>query len=171
MNTIDQMSQLKDILYLTDFPPASRQALPFATTIARHHNATVRSLHVVVANRGNCSASKASAERIDAERETVQSAMCRLDSEAAGMTHQTKVVVRDEKSIWSAVEEALECYHSNLIVVGTHGRPNSATSWSGSTAELMLRHSTVPVLTVGPRVSCGISQDDCFHRLLYATKL
>jgi universal stress protein A len=95
--------------------------------------------------------------------------MQRLDSEIQDVAHQAKVVVRPEDGIWPAVEEAVRDYNTNLIVLGTHGRVGSAKHWLGSIAEEIFRRCTVPVLTIGPSVHLVTSEDDRFHRILFAT--
>ena len=53
---------------------------------------------------------------------------------------------------------ATEVFHyakkvgAGLIVAGTHGRKGLARTLLGSTCEQLLRHSDIPLLTVGPAV-------------------
>jgi nucleotide-binding universal stress UspA family protein len=54
-----------------------------------------------------------------------------------------------------AAECLLQCARekkSDLIVVGTHGRGGLGKIILGSVAEKVFRHSTVPVLTIGPNI-------------------
>jgi nucleotide-binding universal stress UspA family protein len=44
------------------------------------------------------------------------------------------------------------CDHADLIVVGTHGRGSFGKLFLGSVAEKIFRHSSVPVLTIGPNL-------------------
>lgn len=161
---------LKEILYLTDFSLPSKRALPFAVALARHHDAIIRALHVLVANRHDCSNPALKADLVRADTEIALTQMQALDSAIEDVTHQAKLVVQQEEGIWPAVEEALRAYSTDLIVVGTHGRIGSAKQWFGSVAEEILRRSIVPVLTIGPCVSCRpFNNDDRAHRLLFAT--
>ena len=154
---------------MTDFSLASEQALPFAMALARHYGGKIRALHVIAATRANCSNACTGDELVRTEMKAATTEMHRLDSEMYGTAHYAKLLVREEKGIWPAVEEVLSAYHGDLIVVGTHGRNGAAKNWFGSTAEEVFRRSTVPVLTVGPHVSCDIPGDDRFHRVLFAT--
>jgi nucleotide-binding universal stress UspA family protein len=52
----------------------------------------------------------------------------------------------------------LECAHNkhaDLIVVGTHGRSGIGKVLMGSVAERIFRHSSVPVMTIGPHMHQG----------------
>ena len=48
--------------------------------------------------------------------------------------------------------ECASCDHADLMVVGTHGRGGFAKVFLGSVAEKVFRHSSVPVLTIGPNL-------------------
>jgi nucleotide-binding universal stress UspA family protein len=45
----------------------------------------------------------------------------------------------------------------NLIVMGTHGLTGATRVFLGSTTEKVLRHAHVPVLTIPPTRSAGLS--------------
>jgi nucleotide-binding universal stress UspA family protein len=58
-----------------------------------------------------------------------------------------------------------------LLVVGTQGRGTLARGVIGSVAEAILRSSTCPVLTVGPKVDLSRCERISFRRILFASDL
>jgi nucleotide-binding universal stress UspA family protein len=56
---------------------------------------------------------------------------------------------------WPQILEAIGAYDIDLVVMGTHGRQGLPRFLVGSVAEHIVRMSTVPVLTVGPRDGAG----------------
>jgi len=49
---------------------------------------------------------------------------------------------------WHEIRAAIEATHSDLVVMGTHGRHGVSHALLGSVAEKVVRTSPVPVLTV-----------------------
>ena len=67
----------------------------------------------------------------------------------------------------ATVLSAIESTHSNLVVMGTHGRPWYQRTFLGSTAEAVLRASAVPVLVV--HNNADSLPPPRLHRILLAT--
>ena len=80
---------IKNILFLTDFSEPSEVALPFATSIARGYGAKVYALHVFTPDPNVCGAPAKLA--IAAIETGEQSAKSRIDSQLAGLDHETIV--------------------------------------------------------------------------------
>lgn len=66
-------------------------------------------------------------------------------SKNAGVTFDTHVAIGNPKFDIMNLARTL---HVDYIVVGTHGRTGLSHTIMGSTAEYIVRHSTVPVLVV-----------------------
>lgn len=158
--------QLKNILYTTDFSPAAEAAIPYAAEITKRYGARLFALHVrpPLVNPMLPPASWHSsleAARIETERQ--RSAL--LDA----FPGLRPLVLIEEGDIRPLLEAAVEEHKIDLIVLGTRGRSGLGKFFLGSIAEDIFRHSTCPVLTVGPHASEGPSQDGRVRKILYAT--
>jgi len=160
-----ELIQLKNILYPTDFSEPSELALPFATALARRYDATIHALHVLTPIV--TPESGMSGIAVQAEVESASSFMHQLDSQLAGVEHQT--TVENALSVWEAVEHAIGEQAIDLIVIGTHGRTGVPRLLLGSVAEEVFRRSPCPVMTVGPAVRTSTHTGGRFRRILFAT--
>ena len=156
---------IKNILFLTDFSEPSEVALPFATSIARGYGASVYALHVFTPDPNVCGAPAKLA--IAAIETGEQSAKSRIDSQLAGLEHET--IVDWSVDLWEAVQRTINENNIDLIVMGTHGRTGADKFFMGSVAEEIFRRSPVPVLTIGPHVRSSVHAGGRFHRILFPT--
>ncbi|MGB9243782.1 MAG: universal stress protein [Candidatus Acidiferrales bacterium] len=156
---------IKNILFLTDFSEPSEVALPFATSIARGYGARVYALHVFTPDPNVCGAPAKLA--IAAIETGEQTAKARIDSQLAGLEHET--IVDWSIDLWDAVQKTIQEKHIDLIVMGTHGRTGADKFFMGSVAEEIFRRSPVPVLTIGPDVRSSVHTGGRFHRVLFPT--
>jgi len=158
--------ELKNVLLLTDFSEPSESALRFAATIARQYGAELHALHVLVPRPLLYTSPEAMAG-IAAMEEAAACEMQRVDSQLAGVSHETTTMRAPD--VWTAVEQAVAASNADLLVLGTHGRTGLQKLMLGSVAEEVFRKATVPVLTIGPHVRGGAHGGGRFHRVLYAT--
>lgn len=169
MNTIGAGARLvfKNILYLTDFSEPSEDAIPFAVAIAREYGAKLHALHVLTpVPLANVSPEFAAAA-IEAIEEGAQAGMQRLDSQLAGVAHET-ILARGD-TVWPSVQQILADRDIDLVILGTHGRTGAMKLLLGSVAEEIFRRVSIPVLTIGPSVRNGTHNGGRFHRVLYTT--
>jgi nucleotide-binding universal stress UspA family protein len=166
--------KLKNILFLTDFSQPSEAALPFALSVATAYHSAICALHVItpVVHGAYSSASvyatpELVANATAAAEESAHEEMRRLDSQMAGLQHDS-ITVRDI-AVWPAVERVLQEREFDLMVLGTHGRTGPLKLLMGSVAEEIFRRSPIPVLTIGPHVRGGTHGGGRFRRLLFAT--
>ena len=156
---------IKNILFLTDFSEPSEVALPFATSIARGYGARVYALHVFIPDPNVCGApSKLAIAAIETREQT---AKARIDSQLAGLEHET--IVDWSVDLWNAVQKMIKENDIDLIVMGTHRRTGVDKFFMGSVAEEIFRRSPVPVLTIGPHVRSSVHAGGRFHRILFPT--
>ncbi|HTZ74230.1 MAG TPA: universal stress protein [Candidatus Aquilonibacter sp.] len=169
MTTIDAATEiaLKNILFLTDFSEPSEDAVPFVTSIARGYAAGVYALHVFMPCLYIYTPPGVSPATIGVEEEYVKTSMQRLDSQLAGLRHET--IVHRSLEVWPAVRDAIREHEIDLIVLGTHGRTGAERLLLGSVAEEIFRRSPVPVLTIGPDARTGMHAAGHFRRVLFAT--
>ncbi len=158
---------LKNILFLTDFSEPSEAALPFAVAMAREYGATIHALHVLTPAAYSNSRPEVCFVAMEAEEETAQSEIERVDAKLTGLAHESMVV--RGFAVWPTLEQAMENCSADLIVLGTHGRTGAQKFLLGSVAEEIFRRSSVPVLTIGPQVPSGAHNGAKFHRVLFAT--
>jgi nucleotide-binding universal stress UspA family protein len=169
MRTIETgaLVKVKNILFLTDFSKASEVALPFAITCGRGYGAKVHALHILMPAPYVCTTPGLTVAAIEAEEENAQVEMQRVESQLAGLQHET--VVARGFEVWPAVQQAIQDDDVDLIVLGTHGRTGAEKLLLGSVAEEIFRRSPVPVLTIGPGVRSSAHNGARFHRVLFAT--
>ncbi len=159
--------KVKNILFLTDFSKASEAALPFAITCGRGYGAKVHALHILMPAPYVYTTPALTAAAIEAEEENAQAQMQLVESQLAGLQHET--VVARGFEVWPAVQQAIQDDDVDLIVLGTHGRTGAEKLLLGSVAEEIFRRSPVPVLTIGPGVRSSAHNGARFHRVLFAT--
>jgi nucleotide-binding universal stress UspA family protein len=169
METLDSGTRftLRNILYLTDFSEPSETSLPFATAIARNYGANIHALHVLISRPRICATQTSVGFLRDAGEESAKAAMQRLESQLAGVPHDTFLAWGI--GVWPTVEQAIKDHNIDLIVLGTHALAGAQEFLLGSVADEIFRHSPVPVLTIGPNVRGGLRNGACFHNVLFAT--
>lgn len=158
--------RFKNILFATDFSEYSRQALPYATELARRFDSTLRLCHVVTPSQLMVAAPETAPFLYEAERN--QGAddlrnMARLP-EFGGLKVKTVLLsgmLEDE--LMRAIDEN----QIDLIVLGTHGRTGVSRLLLGSVAEETCRIAKCPVLTVGPDIVLPYKAQ--FRRILVPT--
>jgi len=158
--------ELKNILFATDFSPASDVAVPYASALAKHYGAKIYALHVrpPIVNPMTPPVTWKGLEEA-ASREAEQYKQNILKS-FAGL--QPEILI-NEGDLWSNIEAIMKEVEIDLIVMGTRGRSGVARFVLGSTAERIFRQAACPVLTVGPHSSVGSKPNGEFSHILFAT--
>jgi nucleotide-binding universal stress UspA family protein len=164
MGTIEAGTRIsfKNVLYLTDFSKSSTGALPFVVGIARKYGARVHALHVLIPP-----IPEAYHDAVEADRKLADAEMAKVNPELAGVSHDTAVV--SGAALWPEVAAFIRDQQVDLIVLGTHGRTGVPKLLLGSFAEEIFRHSSVPVLTIGPDVPRHVHPSPGFRSVLFAT--
>ena len=143
---------LRDVLFATDLSPASLGALPAAAELASRLGGGLTAMHVLEEPRlsiGNFE---------DVFGVGVEEMQQRLENRARrAIREQVKPELPEELELHvkilggeadeEIVREAERGTH-DLIVMATQGRSNLGEALLGSTAERVVRSSTIPVLTV-----------------------
>jgi nucleotide-binding universal stress UspA family protein len=135
--------RLDNVLVATDFSPASKQAVLYATAIARRHSSKLFVAHVV--------SSRSESARMDGWR-AGQAEMTELL--IANRLHgiQNELIVKSG-DIWPVLSQLIAEKGIDLIIVGTRGRTGLRKYILGSVAENIFRQAPGPVLTVGPNTA------------------
>lgn len=143
---------MNQVLYATDFSPASLAAWPAARELTRVLGAELVVLHAVPPLTGppeGYFAADIFSRYWEGAREEAEAQIAKLVAEA--QRENLKVRSRVDKGraadqiLQAAVEE-----QAGLVVVGTAGRSGLQQVFIGSVADEVLRRAPCPVLTVGP---------------------
>ncbi|HEY7423005.1 MAG TPA: universal stress protein [Gemmataceae bacterium] len=159
------------ILYPTDFSEHSEFAFRVASALARDYNARLILLHVIspsmaiYGGRPVPAMTSAGAEEAKECLRKMERSHWRLPCSAAFLVEEVKESLRkmEERTHHIRVEalvlegdpadmilRAAEETHSDVIVMGTHGRTALSRLLLGSVAESVLRKASCPVLTAKP---------------------
>ncbi len=158
--------EIKNILFPTDFSPAGDAAIPYATELAKRFGAKICALHIrpPVINPMTYPATwvpleQAAKEEADAQKKLLQGSFLGIKPE----------IMIEEGDFWQNLETAVAKHHTDLIVLGTHGRSGAGKLLLGSKAEEIFRRASCAVLTVGPHVQAKSPRGGEFTEILYAT--
>jgi nucleotide-binding universal stress UspA family protein len=159
-------TQIKNILFATDFSPAATAAIPYAREIARHFGADLHALHV----RPPIVSPVTSPFSWAVEREAAQVADHEHRTALLGAFAEIRTeVLIEEGDIQSSLTSAIHKDLIDLVVIGTRGRSGLGKLLLGSVAEEIFREVSCPVLTVGPHSPSSPAPDGRFREILYAT--
>lgn len=159
------------ILLPTDFSEASRQAIPYATAMAREFGAAITLVYVVPthlpAEFGHLGL-VLEAKRLAAEAKRALEEF-RQRELPAELPVDTLLL---EGGPPVQIGNAARTVEADLTVLSTHGYSGFKHAWMGSTAERVVRHAPCPVMSI----RCGAVPmrfpDDgrfCFKRILVPT--
>ena len=162
---IQDKAKFANILYLTDFSPCSEAALPFAARWARESGGKLHVVHVLTPESYVYTEPSLMGVACKAAEDHARAVVQRIDSGLKDLQHEARV--ERAVGVWPFVEQAIESDDVDLVVVGTRGRTGAKKLLLGSVAEEIFRRSTVPVLTIGPKVQSHAS----LQCVLYATDL
>jgi len=141
--------RFKNILYATDFSPASQLAMRYVVPLAHRYGSQIFVLHVIP--EADVSTEAHGLKPVEAEdRETIAS-MVKLEPRLKGVPHEFMV---RKGHMWAETARIIEEKTISLVLMGTHGRSGARKVIMGSVAEEIFRKAPCPVLTVGPNV-CG----------------
>jgi len=157
--------KLQNILFATDFSPASNSALPYAVGLARMFGGRLFAIHVMEpANYALPPETWQSTDEI--LKLEAQELRDRLEREVPRSSTQ---LLQGEGGLWPSLAELVKENEIDLIVVGTRGRTGIGKMLLGSHAEELLRSAACPVLTVGPHVPSKNQPRGKFASILLAT--
>ena len=148
------------VLVCLDGTSVAEQMLPYAAEISRRFSsATVILIQVVQIPSSLAAASAQGAESIIEEemRRLAHESGQYLEAHAATLRETGLQVetVTIEGSPGDAIVEYASDNKIDLIAIATHGRKNIGRLVFGSVADHVLRHTTIPVLSVTPRECKG----------------
>jgi len=152
-----------NILFATDFSKRSNEALPFALSISHKYGSRVFAVHVIAPPPlENFPTMEVQALAAQAVRE----AHDRAKALAPRLAHTPHEILLRRGDIWEEFSAIAKDKKIDLIVLSTHGRTGVSKLLLGSVSERIFRHSSCPVLTVGPNVSAEPGSVADVHTIL-----
>ncbi len=142
----------RHILAAVDGSTTSNLALQEAIRLAKDQKAELRLVHVVDETPAYVEAPYQVAEYQKASRQAGQKVLmtCAAAVQEAGISADTKLafIETPDQRIYDAIEDEVEHWPADLVVIGTHGRHGFRRLLLGSVAEGVIRVATKPVLLV-----------------------
>jgi universal stress protein A len=144
------------ILVGFDFSTASQKGLAWAADLQQTlHGKPLQVVYVVNPMPGALAA-EAPAMAVVSPADIAEFQVSLAESvRKAGCSATIEVILSGDPGL--AIVEAAQRLKSDLIVLGTHGRGALSRFFVGSVAEYVLRHSTVPVLTIREAPAAEVS--------------
>jgi nucleotide-binding universal stress UspA family protein len=142
------MIRFRRILCPVDFSPASVRAFDYALKLASNYDAAIDLLHVVSPMTPAVYGAPFEAGDLTAEMETyARKEIGKLTAKArkSGVPARAEVCLGD---IAAEIDRAVRAKKSELVVMGTHGRRGFERWTLGSVTERVMRHCSVPLLTI-----------------------
>jgi nucleotide-binding universal stress UspA family protein len=160
--------KLDNILFATDFSPASETAFGYALAIARRYDSKLFVAHVIRPDVYHMLPPENLAGVLEQIRRYAEQEMANLliSGRLRGIPHQ---ILLEQGQLWTVLSGMMERNDIDLIVVGTRGRTGVQKLLLGSVAEEIFRLSQRPVLTVGPTVSGRAPEETQLRQIVYAT--
>lgn len=165
---INKECLFKNILVATDFSPASEQALEFAASLARRYGSTIYLTHVISLDGYPLMSPELAASSLQKMHADADNGFRQLLKSGRLMALPYQALIQ-EGNLWPAIEESIQKYEIDLLVVGTHGIGTVKKLLLGSGAEEIFRKAKVPVLTVGPSAGREPQYEVEFKNILFAT--
>jgi len=156
----------KNILWATDFSPASGAALPHALALASHYASNLYVAHVISPEFRDFLPPEETATRLQRARSFTEQKLEPLLSAARQKRISCQPLI-GEGAIWDVLLDMVQQNGIDLIIVGTHGRRGLKKLLLGSVAEEVFRMAPCPVLSVGPKTSGTSSGDIQLGHILY----
>lgn len=158
----------KNILLATDFSPASGRALEYATSLARRYGSAIYLTHIISLDGYPLMAPEFAASSLQKMHVEAEENLRELLKSGLLIALPFKAVIQ-EGSLWPSLEEVINKYEIDLLVVGTRGAGVVRKVLIGSGAEEIFRKAKVPVLTVGPSTAIDPPYEVEFKNILFAT--
>ena len=159
---------LKNILFTTDFSPASETAFPYALELSRWFGAKLMIAHAVPPEPMLAVPLEPAPADLDLDWKSAEKKMGNFLAGAAlhGIAHES---IMRHGELWDVISTVIAKAQIDLIVLGTHGRGGFSKLMLGSAAEQIFRRARCPVLTIGPQVGGKNFRFESWRCILFAT--
>lgn len=156
VNKEKQLTSLNRIMLATDFSDHSKEAFPFAKTIAKAAEANIDLVHILSFDPN---------ESDHPEESTVSLRRQRLEVLAKEELHdidhlvETKLIISSNTPHEAILNENLNNPH-DLIIMSTVGRTGIDYLMMGSTTSNVVRHVKSPVLSINPKKKKPVREEE-----------
>jgi nucleotide-binding universal stress UspA family protein len=159
--------QLKNILLLADLDRHSHITLSYALRVQKLREARIIACHMLSPAESSFVPEDPTRRLPDLERRHSELELrdFELHTRLKEVAH---TLLLEDGTIAEVVPRLVEEHEIDLIAMGSHQHRRAAKFFFGSTAEEIFRAATVPVLTIGPRLTT-IAEPRPFHKVLFAT--
>ena len=146
------MKMLKNLLFPIDFSECSQRAFPYALDMARKFDAWLHLLFVAQDLSYLSMDDTLSQQWLDMTNQIALSGETQMEDFCAKnlggfVQYKTKVVIGDPKEkILRYTKDA----SIDMIIMATHGRTGTDRILMGSVTDWVVKHASVPVLTLNP---------------------
>lgn len=161
-------SNLRNVLFTTDFSPASLAALPFAGVIAGAFGSNLHLCHIEPAAPLSGALADPHLYEAAGRRAAEQLAALRNRAELHALKPEPALVLA-EGEFKEELLKIVSRSRIDLVVAGTSGRTGLGKMLLGSTTEEICRVVSCPILTVGPGVTLGTGKP--FRNIIFPTNL
>jgi nucleotide-binding universal stress UspA family protein len=156
---------IKNVLFATDFSPATETAFSYAVTIAKRYGSTLYVAHVINVESFDLLESETARTTLKKAHDEAQRKITQLLASQPLEPDRCRIVVADG-AISETLLDILTRNHVDVAVIGTHGRRAFRKLLVGSVAEEVFRMSPCPVLTAGPKMA-SVPSGNGLHHILY----
>lgn len=148
------MTEIKKILYSTDFSDCSKEAFPYALSLAAKYEAKIDLIHVVHEPVNITGFVMAHISFDVMEKEMAEVADKKLKAFCdENLKGDVEYAIHIKKGIpFKEITKAAEELGSDIIILGTYGTTGVGHLFFGNTAERVVRTSSIPVLTVKEKI-------------------
>ena len=143
---------LNNILFATDFSPASEAAFTYALAIADRYHSKLTVAHVISIDAFDLIAADSAATMLKQAQQQAREKIDQLLGARLLQGDRYQPVIA-EGMVAKVLVEMIRRDRIDLAVLGTRGRQTFKKLLLGSTAEEIFRVASCPVLTVGPKTS------------------
>ena len=159
---------LREVLFPTDFSPASDAVFLYAATIADRYNGRLHVAHVINLEPFGLIAPESIPEMVkQLQQQAHQKVDQLLGTRRSGADRYRAIVA--EGAVLDVLIDLIHRNHIDLVVLGTHGRRAFKKLLLGSVAEEVFRTAPCPVLTIGPKPALAQANIELRH-VLYLLK-
>jgi nucleotide-binding universal stress UspA family protein len=138
--------KLKNILFATDFSPASKAALPHAVAIAQHYGSRLYVAHAIAPEAYPPTPSENTEKVMQSARDDAQDKLQALaqSTELRDIPHESLLSGASEDGVVASLLQMIKSRHVDLVVVGTHGRRGVRRFLMGSNGGGVVSRRTLP---------------------------
>jgi nucleotide-binding universal stress UspA family protein len=152
---------MKTVLVPTDFSLQSRAALSFAIDLALKANAKVHVIHMIqvpllMETTFGIQPNYGDSDQMEKATKLAREAFTELKNSLAPALHVDFKIINTD--VVPGILEYVQEHNVDQIVMSSHGASGIEEFLLGSTAEIVVRHSNVPVISIPKR--CALSSID-----------